>query len=789
MAPPQIAALLNIPLDTVRAQLDKSGATSFLRDDAPVYGPCYTVFLLVLFLGPLIFSNLFYEFENAPRSLLIQAGALLIPLLWLLRPRKAHTLEIVAGPVFRPLLLLAAWSLVSISWSTYRYGAFSQWVHWAACGLFYGISYNLHPHGKAIRLTLHVVMATAGLIAALGILQYLGGLDWVPQQVAPAATFNNKNMAAQFMVLTFPVSLVLAATSPDKRLTWVYALVTSLAVLFLFYTRTRAAWLAALFETLLICGGLWLYRKRLEPKQLFDKNRSLALVAALAVLFACMQLGPGFLNSGTAPAPQPAARKLGDNLDLSSGRHRVVLWKNTLSVITRHPVAGVGIRNLQVHYPTTPDKSYHRLNLHTQRVHNDYLQMYAELGLPFLICFGWTVVLIIRAAVAIGRSPDNAAWIPSALICLAAIFGLAINAVFSFPFNRALPPFLLAVYLGMFFKIAALASAQTGQPPAGKVLKQKTALALAGVWGVLVVAWGFTGYNWARADHFYRKHVIAFLGHDYARAVSYGNRALEYNPARGAILRSLSRVYVRQKDYANAEALFARVDRVFPHAPLNLYHQAVARINQGRLEDAEKTIRKGLAVIPQSGKLQGLLGVVYQAWNRVEDALDAYRQAVTLSPHVGDHYQWLSQLLYEQKRFKEAMPVLKRWIEIDPENVDGHVKLGLIFLNRKELPPAENHFRKAVQLSQDSAILHRYLGVALTHQEKLDEAVLEFQAAVVKSRGRDAAAHNNLGSVLARQGRFAEAVGHFREALKIDPDYKEARKNLERAERLQKSSE
>ncbi len=789
MEPSQIAARLNIPLDAVRDQLKKDNGTSPPRGANPAYGPGYAGFLLVLFLGPLIFSTLFYEFENVPRSLLIQAGALLIPVLWLLRQSKSHAPGIAGGPVLRPLLLLSVWALVSISWSTYRYGAFSQWVHWAACGMFYGIAFNLHPNRQAIRLTLHVVMATAGLIAVLGVLQYLCGLDWVPQQIAPAATFNNKNMAAQFMVLTFPVSFVLAATAPGRRLTWLYALVTSLVALLLFYTYTRAAWLAALVETVLICGGLWLYRRKSGGNTLFDKNRALALVAALAVLLAGTQLSPKLFSTGTSSAPQPVTRKIGENLDLSSGQHRVVLWKNTLALIARHPVAGLGIRNVQVYYPTTPDKSHHRLNLHTQRVHNDYLQMYAELGLPVLLVFSWILVLIIKASVALIRGPDNAVWIPPALICLAAMAGLSINAVFSFPFNRALPPFLLAVYLGLFFKIAALAEQSGDQAPVGRTLGRKAALALAGIWGVLFIAWGVTGYHWARADHFYRKHVLAFLSHDYNNAVFYGNKALEHNPDRGAALRSLSRVYVRQKDYKKAEALFERIDKVFPHSSLNLYHQAVVRINQGRYEDAEKAIRKGLVVIPQSGKLHGLLGVVYQVGNRVADAIGAYRQAIVLSPRVESHYQRLGQLLYEQKRYDEAVPVLTRWIELEPEKADGRAKLGLILLNRGDPERAEGHFREAVRLLPDSAILHRYLGVALTHQEKLNEAVFEFQAAVVKSRGRDAVAHNNLGSILARQNQLGEAADHFSAALKIDPDYAEARNNLEKAKLLLKRSE
>ena len=39
-------------------------------------------------------------------------------------------------------------------------------------------------------------------------------------------------------------------------------------------------------------------------------------------------------------------------------------------------------------------------------------------------------------------------------------------------------------------------------------------------------------------------------------------------------------------------------------------------------------------------------------------------------------------------------------------------------------------------------------------------------------------AHNNLGSALARLGRLPEAIEHWEQAVRIDPDYAEAHYNL-----------
>jgi tetratricopeptide (TPR) repeat protein len=51
--------------------------------------------------------------------------------------------------------------------------------------------------------------------------------------------------------------------------------------------------------------------------------------------------------------------------------------------------------------------------------------------------------------------------------------------------------------------------------------------------------------------------------------------------------------------------------------------------------------------------------------------------------------------------------------------------------------------------------------------------VREYQE-VIRLNPRHATSHVNLGVMLARQNRIAEAIEHFEEALRIDPGYKEA---------------
>ena len=52
------------------------------------------------------------------------------------------------------------------------------------------------------------------------------------------------------------------------------------------------------------------------------------------------------------------------------------------------------------------------------------------------------------------------------------------------------------------------------------------------------------------------------------------------------------------------------------------------------------------------------------------------------------------------------------------------------------------------------------------------------EAFLIRQCGQDAALHSDLGTILARLGRFRDAVPEFETALRLDPTLDTARRNL-----------
>lgn len=81
---------------------------------------------------------------------------------------------------------------------------------------------------------------------------------------------------------------------------------------------------------------------------------------------------------------------------------------------------------------------------------------------------------------------------------------------------------------------------------------------------------------------------------------------------------------------------------------------------------------------------------------------------------------------------------------------------------------SENLFRHAIEVTANNFVAHNNLGNALALRGQTNEAVAHYiEALRIEPNYPDP--HGNLGLILASQGQIREAVAHYREALRIDP--------------------
>jgi O-antigen ligase len=128
-----------------------------------------------------------------------------------------------------------------------------------------------------------------------------------------------------------------------------------------------------------------------------------------------------------------------------NSKGRLKIWKNTLTIIKENPLLGYGIGNHK--FAIMKAEAPQKINwVVSDHAHNDYLEMWSELGLFGLVCYLSFAVLciILSAKYAVSKRTDEAyRWVSfMALLCFLTYFN---EAMFNFPAERACTQMYLAI--------------------------------------------------------------------------------------------------------------------------------------------------------------------------------------------------------------------------------------------------------------------------------------------------------------------------------------------------------
>ncbi len=104
-----------------------------------------------------------------------------------------------------------------------------------------------------------------------------------------------------------------------------------------------------------------------------------------------------------------------------------------------------------------------------------------------------------------------------------------------------------------------------------------------------------------------------------------------------------------------------------------------------------------------------------------------------------------------------------------------YTALGQVFRGSGDDSQAEAWFRRAIDAAPDDAQGYIYLGGLLASRGRLDEAEEVHRRGTGCSKGCVDEAFLNLGLVLRAQGRLGEAAECLAEAIRRDPEYRDAK--------------
>jgi tetratricopeptide (TPR) repeat protein len=207
------------------------------------------------------------------------------------------------------------------------------------------------------------------------------------------------------------------------------------------------------------------------------------------------------------------------------------------------------------------------------------------------------------------------------------------------------------------------------------------------------------------------------------------------------------------------------------------FERALALCDLGRLEDAEQALREALRHEPDNPLAHAILASVLLGLDRPAEALESASTTIALVPDLAFGHEVRAQALLSLSRPVDAEAAAREAIRIDPEDADTWGLLAGALLGQERWDDSLWAVDHALSIAPDSKTA---LGLqALAFAMSRDGADWQDAAGRTLAVAPDSSlAHAFSGQAHLLRGREREAVEHFREALRLDPESEFAQTGL-----------
>jgi tetratricopeptide (TPR) repeat protein/ADP-heptose:LPS heptosyltransferase len=232
-------------------------------------------------------------------------------------------------------------------------------------------------------------------------------------------------------------------------------------------------------------------------------------------------------------------------------------------------------------------------------------------------------------------------------------------------------------------------------------------------------------------------------------------RTLELDPSITLARVELGRVLQIMGDHEQALTQFGKASLQGAKNPDLLVFRGVSLASQCRIDEAIESFEQALRIKPSHLPALGALADVYLEDQQYEDAERCLRRAIAIRSDIATWHALLGRVLRRDDRPLEAVEHLQRAAELDPQDVTILNDLGTLHREMAEPQQAATYFERALELAPRRPELLNSLGLVLAEQGKFEAAMSRYDEALAIQPDY-ATAHVNRAFTLLHQGKLGE---------------------------------
>jgi len=634
----------------------------------------------IIFLVPIAFYPRCVTVFLPIKELLAEALILIGLMFWAFKMISREELKFSPSPLNLPLLSFISIILLSMVWSNNFIVSLKELPLFLSGPLLYFIIVNNINKDKQINLFVNSLLIIGGLFGIYGIFQY-NGIDlpyWAGnverQQVF--GLFGNVNYFAEFLIIPLPIALSLFFVTKNKLgksllLISIFAMGTSLILTF-----TRGSYLAMGISSIFIFSLFLTIRGRMA----LQKNKKIIILAIVAIIMVLtLFIIPTPLNSEDTVIYKIKSRiQISELIGGVASKRRIANWASTIMMIKDHPLLGSGIGTYKYNILSYQAEFFDRGENRTiypygfpDKAHNEYLQLWAELGIVGLIIFLWLMFTYFNYGIKYLKREKDKQKQGIIIGLMGTVAAVLVDAIFEFPLH--LPTNVVLFWLIIGLSVSMINKEISTEDEKGKklTLRFKPLLYIAIIF--LTVFLCVTVARPFMARTYWYQGNMEGKKENFQGAIDAYEKSLKWDPYFGRIYYNMGKVLLHGKAYKPALEYLKKAEKYvdLPELPSAL---ALCYINEGILDKAEIMLKKAISyrkddepVIPYYADL----GKIYMNTKKYELAEEFFQNILKVEPDSIDGRVFLGGLYVFQKRFKEALKEFQEITALAPNTTDS----------------------------------------------------------------------------------------------------------------------
>lgn len=632
-----------------------------------------TLKLLLLFI-PLFVNKYVYDFRVNQEAVL-KLFILIMLAIWLAKiiNTEEHSYQKTKLNLLIILFILVLITFVLISEA--KIISLKDFIIFFSYFFIFFLIINNIDKGKTFNSFINLLFIISSLISIYTIIQYYGIDPYLSDLSSLTSTIGQKNWISNYLAMFFPVAFSYFLLEKSKKNKILYFFLLSIIYTTLMICQSRGIWISI---SLTLIFAIYIIIK-FNFLKIFQENKKwLILLFSTFLIITIIYSTDNPLNKSAITVPERAISTF-DEKDPSINT-RLLIWKTTFEMIKDKPLLGSGIGTFKMNYLNyqaeflRKNPGYIKYSGKAGEAHNEYLQMWAELGIIGLGLFILIFYFFYKTIFNFFKSNKN---IKDKTITLGLVMGITsflIHSLFTFPLHvpaLGMTFFTLVGLTVIYTRKINLPQTDSDNRPKELKLKNKGIKIVLTILVLISMIWviNLVAVKPYIAEIKYFNGMRYNVDNNYREALPYFEYAVLLDKYNGRILHALGTTYYNLGILDKAEEILQKTKKYIIDVN-TFYNLGLVYSQTGEYQEAEKEFKNAVYLDTKHFKTYHNLGLLYFSQEDYDSAIEQWNKILEIEPNFPNKYVVLNNLgiVYQKKQMPDkALEYFLRALELVPE--------------------------------------------------------------------------------------------------------------------------